>query len=334
MYYKEMRRISVEQLEELMPLIPFGEVIEERAIIPPELRGEDYLNYLRKIQLGAQKTRNDDLGELQSAQRFMANDPVSGLMYQRIMKGNIMENMLNSSKETRTDRRHNTLINMTRNTILPRSINQDVNSIEDSFHNSKYPENILQELSLKPDKSYRNNNDSAILISDASLYQRSQAKRDRKSTQKEYANSPSKKEIFANPKDYSGSIISDTLANQVRESTRKTTTKPIINNSLSGFPKNTSQYQNNSEIPESLMYKNLSRISDAEESKLIDESMLNKSGNDSAIRNSTFKKPTSKKNNIFHSSQPPPDASYLGNGILGVPDLDNLTPGLFDKFID
>ncbi|CAG9334037.1 unnamed protein product [Blepharisma stoltei] len=264
MFYKEMRRIRVEQLEALTNLIPNGEVIEEKAVIPSELKGQEYLNFVVKsIVLASKdkKDRIDDMGELISTRRVLADDPVTGLMHQKLLKGNLMENMINSRRETPLPRLEGTLLDMTRESFRPHIAEN--RSIDDSFNKSRAPDRLLMPEKLLEPRSRGEKTNNPLLISDmneSSIHENSQDRKFDKGEAKSMQNALDK------------SAVSEKLTKSMNDGVNK-----------SKDPANKQKHN---------------------------------------------------KTVIFQSSQPPPDNSYLKNGIFCIPDLDNLKPGLFDKFID
>ena len=113
-FLKACRRISPLQLESFLHRIPETGDLEAKVQVPEQLKGQDYLNYRVQVQSYDEDSngqRNHELGELVSAKRILAEDPVAGIHRQKVMKASLMEATINKSGEIRPDRKKSTLIN-------------------------------------------------------------------------------------------------------------------------------------------------------------------------------------------------------------------------------
>lgn len=83
------KRVTVAELESVLPLIPETQSYDELDVVPIQLRGREYLNFLERMQEDAKnKTNPTDV--------LLNQDPRAGLVTRQMSKGNLMEVMLNS----------------------------------------------------------------------------------------------------------------------------------------------------------------------------------------------------------------------------------------------
>lgn len=293
-FFKEIRKINPFQMESLLERLPESEDIESRVKVPLEYRGQEYLKYVLDAQQSEEELKINKLhefGELISAKRILAENPVAGVYQQKMMKGNLMAQALNKSKDfpgRKTINKKLTLINANLTRISLGSRNQ-------SKPSGEFSETFKEQ-------------DIGNISKDVLIEENPFPKKERK--------------LSAISKN---SIFHDTSLDELRKSI-----SPNKESSNLGPNKKNSYFLNE----EDLELKEIrdvsgikSQISDRKYDKLSNKSGLPPS--DELRPNSQNKIPSNKD-----SFSALPDLSYLEGGLLAVPDLDALKPGLLDGFED
>mmetsp|Transcript_18235 Transcript_18235/g.32680 ORF Transcript_18235/g.32680 Transcript_18235/m.32680 type:complete len:564 (+) Transcript_18235:952-2643(+) len=144
-FYTLSKRITVPELESVLPLIPETPSFEELEAVPLHFKGRDYLNY----QLAMQEEANK---RVSPTDVLLSEDPRAGLMTRMMSKGNLMENMLG---RINTDKK--LVLNQT---LLKANLDQlDVSKGSSNALNVIPPERIFNrdfpsEIRLHTDQSY------------------------------------------------------------------------------------------------------------------------------------------------------------------------------------
>ena len=289
-FFKEVRRITPLQLESLLERLPDSEDIESKVAIPADLKGQDYLDYVLQAQEFEEEEKKNKLhefGELLSAKRILAEDPVLGMHQQKIMKGNLMEQALNKSKDYQKNKikRRRTLINANMTRISAYSKDKSKPSGEHSpILNGTMDSREIVDLHGSKD----------MFIEENSFPKNSKNKESKNSS-------------------FQDTFLDENLKRQ-----------GLADNSLI-LKQNT---------------KNSKLLNDSNQSKSLikpmnPDSQLDKSMNKSR-KSFAISEENSRDKSINQSKNEDelPDISYLEGGLLGVPDISALKPGLLDGFED
>ena len=330
-FFKEIRRISPLDLEFLLEKMPESEDIESRVRVPDDLKGQEYLDYVLQAQEFDEQqkmSKASELGELLSAKRLLAEDPVLGMHLQKMMKGNLMEQQLNRSKEragVRPGGKKGTLINANLTRISAGS--KPSNLYTGAVANYKDSREII-DMSGSSDlfieeNSFRKNapqvprkevHSKNSIFQDTSLDEMrgtNNAFNKKRSTINDVSLIQEKSLAFDNTLNKS-----PTLRNEGRESMERSIIRPMRVESPEGH----------------------------EESRRLGENKVSIFGIDfdpnrrrSVLSNSPGKPGLnlSKANaSELNESNDLPSISYLEGGLLGVPDIDGMRPGLLDGYDD
>jgi hypothetical protein len=114
-FFREMKKITPVQLESVLEDLPQAEDLESRVKVPIDLKGQDYLDYVLQAQQMDEEAKINkvhELGELLSIKRILAEDPAFGVHQQKMLRGTLMEKALNRTKDGRPGRKRQTLINL------------------------------------------------------------------------------------------------------------------------------------------------------------------------------------------------------------------------------
>ena len=295
-------------------MLPDSDDLEGKVKVPLDVKGQDYLDYVLQAQEFEEEQRQNkvhELGELLSAKRILAEDPVLGMHQQKMMRGNLMEQALNKSKDfpTRRNNKKGTLINanLTRISLASKK------SFDISLYNN-----------TKEGKEIVNISDSKDVFIEENSFPKISPSRV-KSKEPNILNNNS---VF---KDTSLDGANNILPNQKRGSSINENSE-LINfetfksSTLKGNDISLVQEISKSPIknPEESLNKNLSKLQLF--TKEIGPAPPNKEI-DGGVQKRNIDKNPADSNGL-------PNLSYLEGGLLAVPDLQNLKPGLLDGFED
>jgi hypothetical protein len=325
-FFKDVRRISPLQMESLLERLPESEDLESRVKVPAELKGQDYLDYVLQAQQFEEEQKTNkvhELGQLLSAKRILAEDPVLGMHLQKMMRGNLMEQALNKTKSSRKKRR-GTLINanLTRISMGSKDKSKKSGDLSPIGNNSKDSQEIINISGSRDifieENSFPHKGNRGSLLAKNSIFQDTSLDQ----------NAPVNKKP-----------INDSSFDQRSFSIAKSPTLGPNSNSVSGITSkktinNDSKLDPARKVPENR---------DAQSSFSNDirkgaKGSVSVSQNKSVSGDKSPGPPASNRSKIGEIPEDAiediPNLSYLEGGLLGVPDLDNIKPGILDGFDD
>lgn len=316
-FFKEVRKITPMDLEFLLEKLPDSEDFEARIRIPVDLKGQDYLDYVlqaQEFELEERHNKVNELGELLSAKRLLAEDPLLGMHQQKMMKFNLMEQALNKTKDVgvRRNDKKGTLINANLTRISVGS--KHSGNFIFGMNNSKDSREIINM-----------SGNSEMFIEENSF---------RKGTIKE--------------NEIRNSIFQDTSLGNLRASPKKTGTINDISLIKDVSLGNNSENRNKKiTTKDNSLFRPVPVISETPENSLnlkkrasifgvdFDPNRSSRLESDEANKSPEILDSQHKDlSEIEDNSDELPDLSYLGGGLLGIPDLSGMKPGLLDGFDD
>lgn len=325
-FFKDVRRISPLQMESLLEKLPESEDLESRVKVPAELKGQDYLDYVLQAQQFEEEQKINkvhELGQLLSAKRILAEDPVLGMHLQKMMRGNLMEQALNKTKSSRKKRR-GTLINanLTRISMGSKDKSKKSGDLSPIGNNSKDSQEIINISGSRDifieENSFPHKGNRGSLLAKNSIFQDTSLDQ----------NAPVNKKP-----------INDSSFDQRSFSIAKSPTLGPNSNSVSGITSKKT-INNDSKLDPA---KKVPDNRDAQ-SPFSNDIRKGAKGSVSVSQNKSVsgdKSPEPPASNRSRIGEIPEDAiedipnlSYLEGGLLGVPDLDNIKPGILDGFDD